>query len=106
MKMVLTAVCEEIPESESHGYFTYTEGLPGAIAEGGMIEEARANLRDRNELLLEANRALAGKPAQGKKITREKIVVPVASSPLVTLANRKNAPLGLIEVEAVERRKR
>jgi predicted RNase H-like HicB family nuclease len=52
--------------------------LPGAISEGDTLEEARTNLRDAIELLLEANRALVGKPAQGKKITREKIVVPVA----------------------------
>lgn len=76
--MVLTAVYEEVPESEGGGYVAYTEELPGAITQGDTLEEARANLRDAIELLLEANRALAGKPARGKKITREKITVPVA----------------------------
>jgi len=76
--MVLTAVFEEVPESEGGGYLAYAEELPGAITEGDTIEEARANLRDAIELLLEANRSLSGKPAQGKKITREKITVPVA----------------------------
>ncbi len=76
--MVLTAVFEEVPESEGGGYLAYAEELPGAITEGDTIEEARANLRDAIELLLEANRSLFGKPAQGKKITREKITVPVA----------------------------
>jgi predicted RNase H-like HicB family nuclease len=78
MQMVLTAVYEEVPASEGGGYVAYTEELPGAITEGDTLEEARANLRDAVETLIEANRALAGKPAEGKKITREKIVVPVA----------------------------
>jgi predicted RNase H-like HicB family nuclease len=78
MEMVLTAVYEEVPESEGGGYVAYTEELPGAISEGDTLEEARANLRDAIEQLLEANRALTGKPAQGKKVTRQKITVPVA----------------------------
>jgi predicted RNase H-like HicB family nuclease len=53
-------------------------GFPGAITEGDTLDEARANLRDAVEILIEANRALAGKRGQGKKITREKIVGPVA----------------------------
>ena len=78
MEMVLTAIFEEVPESEGGGYVAYTEELPGAISEGDTLEEARANLRDAIEQLLEANRSLVGKPAHGKKITREKITVPVA----------------------------
>jgi predicted RNase H-like HicB family nuclease len=78
MEMVLTAVYEEVPESEGGGYVAYTEELPGAITEGDTLDEARANLRDAVEILIEANRALAGKPGQGKNITREKIIVPVA----------------------------
>jgi predicted RNase H-like HicB family nuclease len=78
MDMVLTAVYEEVPECEGGGYMAYTEELPGAISEGDTIDEARANLRDAIEVLLDANRELTGKPSQGKKITREKITVSVA----------------------------
>jgi len=78
MDMVLTAVYEEIPESEGGGYVAYTEELPGAISEGDTLEEARENLRDAIEVLLDANRELTGKPSQGKKVTREKIKVSVA----------------------------
>ena len=78
MEMILTAVFEEVSASEGGGYLAYVEELPGAITEGDTLEEARANLRDAVEVLLEANRALAGKPAQGKKIRREKISIPVA----------------------------
>jgi predicted RNase H-like HicB family nuclease len=75
MEMMLTAVFEEVPQSEGGGYVAYTEELPGAISEGDTIEEARENLRDAVELLLEANRQLSGQSASGKKTTRERITV-------------------------------
>jgi predicted RNase H-like HicB family nuclease len=78
MDMVLTAVYEEVPESEGGGFVAYTEELPGAISQGDTLEEARENLRDAIELLVEANRELTGKPRPGKKVTREKIKVSVA----------------------------
>ena len=91
MDMTLTAVYEQVPESEGDGYVAYVEELPGAISEGetleelpgaiseaDTLEEARENLRDAVELLLEANRDLAGQRISGKKITREKITVSVA----------------------------
>jgi len=55
MDMVLTAVFEEVPESEGGGFVAYAEKLPGAISEGDTLEEARDNLRDAITLLLEAN---------------------------------------------------
>jgi len=78
MDMVLTAVYEEVPESEGGGFVAYTEELPGAISQGDTLEEARENLRDAIESLVEANRELTGKPRPGKKVTREKIKVSVA----------------------------
>ena len=78
MDMTLTAVFEEVPPSEGGGYVAYTEELPGAISEGDTLKEARENLRDAIELLLEANRDLAGKRSPGKNVTREKIRISVA----------------------------
>ena len=78
MDMTLTAVFEEVPESDGGGYVAYAEELPGAISEGDTLEEARDNLRDAIELLLEANRELTGKRSPGQKVTREKIKVSVA----------------------------
>jgi predicted RNase H-like HicB family nuclease len=78
MDMVLTAIYEEVPASEGGGFVAYTEELPGAISEGETLEEARENLRDAIELLLEANRELTGKARTGGRITREKITVSVA----------------------------
>jgi len=76
--MVVTAVYEQVPESEGGGYTAYTEELPGAISEGDTLEEARENLRDAVKILLEANRLLLGKPRPGQKVTREKITISVA----------------------------
>jgi predicted RNase H-like HicB family nuclease len=78
MDLTLTAVFEQVPESEGGGYVAYAEELPGAISEGDSLEEARENLRDAVEVLLEANRGLTGNSQRGKKITREKITVSVA----------------------------
>jgi predicted RNase H-like HicB family nuclease len=78
MTMVLTAVYEKVPISEGGGYVAYAEELPGAISEGNTLDEARENLRDAIELLLEANRELTGKRRPGKKIKREKIKISVA----------------------------
>ncbi len=75
MEMVLTAVFEEVPQSEGGGFVAYAEELPGAITEGDTLEEARENLRDAVEELLEANRQLTGKSSAGKKIMREKLTV-------------------------------
>jgi predicted RNase H-like HicB family nuclease len=78
MNLTFSAVYEEVPESDGGGYVAYTEELPGAISEGDTLEEARKNLRDAIELLLQANRELVSKSHRGKKIAREKITVPVA----------------------------
>jgi len=78
MEMVVTAVYEQVPESEGGGYTAYTEELPGAISEGDTLEEARENLRDAVRILLEANRELLGSPRAGQKVRRERITVSVA----------------------------
>jgi predicted RNase H-like HicB family nuclease len=80
MNMVLTAVFEEVPVSEGGGYVAYTEELPGAISEGNTLEEARENLRDAVEELLQANRQLTEKSSFGKKVTRETFTVSLLQS--------------------------
>lgn len=77
MEMVFTAVFEEVPGSEGGGFVAYAEELPGAITEGDTLEEARENLRDAVEELLEANRQLTGKSSAGRKTWREKMSVSV-----------------------------
>lgn len=43
----------------SQGYVGFLEELPGANTQGSTLEEARRNLSEAAELVLEANRALA-----------------------------------------------
>ena len=52
--MVLTAVFQQVPE----GYIAFVEELPGANTQGATLAEARANLAEAVEMVLEANRLL------------------------------------------------
>jgi predicted RNase H-like HicB family nuclease len=55
MKEHLTAVFQQVPE----GYIGFVEELPGANTQGETLEEARVNLQEAVQLVLESNRALA-----------------------------------------------
>ena len=65
--MQLTAVFIEVPE----GYVAFVEELPGANTQGATLDEARENLREAVEMVLEANRELAQKSLAGQTVTRE-----------------------------------
>lgn len=65
--MKFTAVFEKVAE----GYIAFVEELPGANTQGATIEEARANLQEAVELVLDANRTLAEEMMKGKKVIRE-----------------------------------
>jgi predicted RNase H-like HicB family nuclease len=67
MALELTAVFRKVPE----GYVASVEELPGANTQGATLEEARANLREAVELILEANRALAEEDLAGADVIRE-----------------------------------
>jgi predicted RNase H-like HicB family nuclease len=65
--MQLTAVFMQVPE----GYIAFVEELPGANTQGDTLEEARENLREAVELILEANRELAEESLAGQPVIRE-----------------------------------
>jgi predicted RNase H-like HicB family nuclease len=44
----------------------YIEELPGANTQGHTLEEARENLKEAVQLVIEANRELAQREAEGK----------------------------------------
>jgi predicted RNase H-like HicB family nuclease len=67
MKDQLTAVFQKVPE----GYIGFVEELPGANAQGDTLEEARSNLQEAVQLVLEANRALVEESLRGKSVIRE-----------------------------------
>jgi predicted RNase H-like HicB family nuclease len=70
MAMQLTAVFQRVRE----GYIAFVEELPGANTQGATLEEARANLREAVDLVLEANRELAREAERGDVI-REPLTV-------------------------------
>ena len=65
--MKFTAVFQQVPE----GYIAFVEELPGANTQAATLEEARENLAEAVELVLEANRTLAEEMMKGKKVIRE-----------------------------------
>lgn len=65
--MKLTAVYEEV----TGGYIGYVQELPGANTQGVTLEEARTNLKEAVQMVLQANRDLAEQQIKGRKVTRE-----------------------------------
>jgi predicted RNase H-like HicB family nuclease len=70
-KMSFTAVFLKVRE----GYVGFVEELPGANSQGATLGEARKNLREAVQLVLEANRQITEKEIADKKVIREKIEV-------------------------------
>ena len=67
MKEQLTAVFPQVPE----GYIGFVEELPGANTQAETLEEARVNLQEAVQLVLESNRALAEETIRNKDVIRE-----------------------------------
>jgi predicted RNase H-like HicB family nuclease len=57
------------------GYIAFVEELPGANAQAGTLAEARANLREAVQLVLQASRELSAKELQGADVIREPLDV-------------------------------
>jgi predicted RNase H-like HicB family nuclease len=69
MQLELTAVFRKVPE----GYVAFVEELPGANTQGATLEEARENLKEAAELVLEANRTLLEEELRGAQVIRERL---------------------------------
>lgn len=67
MKSTLTAVFEKVPE----GYIGFVEELPGANTQGETLDEARANLKEAIDLVIETNRQLMEEELKGKDLIKE-----------------------------------
>ncbi|HET8625543.1 MAG TPA: type II toxin-antitoxin system HicB family antitoxin [Gemmatimonadales bacterium] len=74
MQVHFTAVFQQVPE----GYIGFVEELPGANTQGATLEEARANLHEAVQLVLEANRALAEEELRGRTVIREPLHISAA----------------------------
>lgn len=74
MQVQFTAVFQKRPD----GYIAFVEELPGANTQGATLDEARANLAEAVQLILEANRALAEEELQGQDVIREPLRIHAA----------------------------
>ena len=73
LDMKLTAVFQKVRE----GYIGFVEELPGANTQARTLKQARANLAEAVELVLQANRSLSKKSIGKKKVIREPLVLAV-----------------------------
>jgi predicted RNase H-like HicB family nuclease len=71
MDVQFTAIFRRVPE----GYIGFVEELPGANTQGATLDEARANLEEAAELILDANRTLLEEELKGAEVIREPFTV-------------------------------
>ena len=71
MELAFTALFKKVPE----GYIAFVEELSGANTQGTTLEEARENLREAVQLVLDANRALAREEAGEGHVIREQLKI-------------------------------
>jgi predicted RNase H-like HicB family nuclease len=62
-------------QKERDWWVAWVEELPGANTQGATLEEARENLKEAVEMILEANRELAAQDAAGKEVVKEELLV-------------------------------
>jgi predicted RNase H-like HicB family nuclease len=77
MQRSFTAVFQPADEG---GYIAWVEELPGANTQGETLDEARENLKDAIELILEVNRERALADVDETIAIREEIVVRAGSA--------------------------
>jgi predicted RNase H-like HicB family nuclease len=70
MGLTLNAVYLKVPE----GYVGFVEELPGANTQGATLNEARENLKEAVELVIEANRTLINEAVGGGEAIREALI--------------------------------
>ena len=64
-------------EQEGEWWTGYVEELPGANTQGRTLEEARENLKEAVQLIIESNRELARRETEGREVIREDLMVAV-----------------------------
>ena len=74
MERALTAIFKKVPE----GYIGFVEELPGANTQAATLEQARANLREAAQLVLEARREQTEREAVDGGFIREPLILPAA----------------------------
>lgn len=62
-------------ERDGNWWMGYVEELPGANTQGVTIEEARENLKEAVQLIIEANRELVRRSVMNRPVIREELLV-------------------------------
>jgi predicted RNase H-like HicB family nuclease len=75
MKEKLTAIFQKSP----YGYIGFIEELPGANTQGKTLKEARENLTEAVQLVLEANRQLFNEEFKGIEIIKRQEIYKLRS---------------------------
>ncbi|MEQ8222395.1 MAG: type II toxin-antitoxin system HicB family antitoxin [Candidatus Eremiobacterota bacterium] len=68
-----TAIFEKI----DNWWIGYAEELPGANTQGETLQEARENLKEAIQLIIESNRELSRRETEGKNVIREELRIAV-----------------------------
>jgi predicted RNase H-like HicB family nuclease len=71
MELAFTAVFQKVPD----GYLAFIEELPGANTHGATLDEARENLREAAQLVIESNRALVLEELGESEVIRESLAI-------------------------------
>ena len=74
---VMEARYTAVFQRDGDWWMAWAEELPGANTQGATLEEARENLREAIQLVLEANRELARRRGEDNEVIREDLVVTV-----------------------------
>lgn len=74
MRMDLTAAFQRVPDG---GYVARVDEIPEVLTQGETLDDARANLQDAVQLVIDARRAEAAKLLTGADFIRERITVEV-----------------------------
>ena len=85
MEIKLTAVFRKFPE----GYAAFVEELPGANTQGATLEEARTNLKEAVEMVLQANRELKKASFSSRAMAYKSSTIPhiLRSAPAIVDSN-------------------
>ena len=75
--MVMRGEFTTVIERRGEWYIGYLEEISGVNTQGRTVEEVKENLKEALSLIIEANRELARKPAEGHDVIREKIDVEI-----------------------------
>jgi len=62
-------------QKDEDWWIAYVEELPGANTQGRTLKEARENLKEAVQLVIEANRELARREYSGKNVIREQLAI-------------------------------